>query len=950
MDNSVKLSRDELLLLLYGTSYNIDGTIMKDTEVVRNYRIEVIDGKVHIKTYTTPIQILVDGTWKEINDVVCEEDMGLICDLFSEPHLDSEIILDTDDPTGISVRGRERVRKLPDLMTEAGVRLPREFTWVDGAAQISGVIVLPKDDYEKVFIATDPDKDGNPNILFIEPKKQQNQTRPYYEKSNGKTYIYVDHFSGGGGTQGEPYIVSNEVDLNAVRQNPGAYFIQDSDILMTKYQTGQGWNPIDNFSGYYDGRGYEIKDLFINREQDNVGLFGQQTGGIIKRVKLVNVNIKNTRSYTGGLVGRSNGDVYDCAVISGSVSGVNHTGGLIGYKEANKITSRCYSHAEVTSTGSNVGGLIGYHNGSENNLTQCLATGKVKDISVAQTGKNYGGLTGYGDCSKDNFFDITTGILVSSGNARGRTTADLKKISTFVSEGWNFSVYFLLDGKQNKGYPELRRFVRYSKGKGTSSDPYLIYTFEDLNQVRHYPWAHFRMENDVSIDMPATGQGFLGIGFGTGLGWNATEESFYGVFDGNGKTIGGLFQNRPTEDYQGLFKYFRGELKNLNVTDANVSGNGNTGAVLGYTDSKPDGSNATVVNVHVKSFAGSKVKGGSSYIGGFAGRPTKTNFTDCSFDGAVESGNNYVGGFFGTQGGNNNFTRCRTKGQVLCSGSYAGGFAGYLNYVAGRTNFYDILTQMEVTGNGFTGGFAGRLDTYTTSSNTVVYWLERVIAICGSPNTPLSNGLYGTFRVYYANQVQGKENYFDLQLAGTSNNGNSSGNTHTQGAPKYTAELKHPSTYTDSSWDMNNVWSLKESINEGYPELVFFIPPALPILGFRNKYGDYYTDSTGNLLRDLEYGTLVAGSTSDARAVWLQNNADFAVSHLKVWIDKSTVKPGISVELSHSNNPFVPVDEIMFSGTIPVGEARQFYVRFSSDVTVTEGGTFFLNAKASPVS
>lgn len=935
----MKLTREQLLEILYGVAYNIDGSVVKDTEKVRNYTIEVIDGKVHIKTFNVPVQILVDGKWKNVKDVVAEEDLGLLYDIFQEVHMNSEVILDTDDPTGISVRSRERVLNLPNQMSEAGIQYPREFTWVDGASNISGVIILPQDDYDKVFIATDPDDDGNPEIVFIPPKTEENQERPYYEKKDGKTYIYVNHFSGGGGTQADPYLVENEDDLDNVRNNPGAYYVQTADILMTKFQTGQGFAPIKNFSGYYDGRGFEIKDLYMNRSEHYGGLFGDQTGGIIKRVKLVNVTVKaNNYDYVGALAGRSSGHIYDCAVVSGTVEGRSFVGGLVGYKNTNTI-QRCYSHADVIGYSSYVGGLVGYSpssNVADTQIRQCLSTGKVMDGTIGKTVTNIGGFLGYGACHSDNFFNVeTSGMSVSAGSAVGMGTNDLRKQSTYEAKGWDFDIdFYMKDAKMNKGYPENRRFWRYKKGKGTPSDPFLIYTLEELNQVRHFQYAHFRLENDITIDYPTTGKGFMPIGYwGLANGW--IGDSFYGVFDGNGKTIGGLYINRPTEDYMALFRYMRGVVKNLNVVDAKVYGRHYTAGLVGRTSTKVDGSSrAEIINCRVIGFNGSEIKG-NQYTSGLIGHAHYVDITNCLVENLLISGSSsYSAGFVGYIERDVDISKSASrKCRVMSSAEYVGGFLGLHD---GYTlNISDCYARNELTGLSNLGVFVTRMYYYTGGNRGVK--IERCVsesyASDGSPCPFVASYSSGGYVVSFSN------NFYDRTLANSS--------SLTGASPKYTPEMKHPSTFT--AFDLVGTWVLDPQYNDGYPELRLFIPIKPPILGFRNQFGDYYTDAQGNILRYLEFGTLVAGSTSDALPVWLQNNADFPVKDMKVWVDDPTVAPGITVELSLSNNPFVPTDEIVFGGTVVVGEARKFYVRFSSDVTVTSGGTFDLKAKASPV-
>jgi hypothetical protein len=82
---------------------------------------------------------------------------------------------------------------------------------------------------------------------------------------------------------------------------------------------GKGWEPIGifipecpfgGFAGTFDGQGYEIRDLFINRpDESNVGLFGVVTGqwdeqlwgGVIKDIGVMNVTVIGDHSV-GGLV------------------------------------------------------------------------------------------------------------------------------------------------------------------------------------------------------------------------------------------------------------------------------------------------------------------------------------------------------------------------------------------------------------------------------------------------------------------------------------------------------------------------------------------------------------------------------------------------------------------------------------------------------------------------
>ncbi|WP_267377865.1 halomucin [Bacillus sp. GM_Baccil_2] len=968
MDHSIKLTREQLLNTLYGTSYNMDGSVVKDTETIRNYTIEVIDKKVHLKTFNIPVQILVENEWCDIESVVSDEDLSLIYSTFQEVHLDSEIILDTDDPTGISVRSRERVRDLSNLISEAGIDLPREFTWVDGASETSGVIILPQDDYDKVFIATDPDKDGNPSIVFIEPKTEKKQGKPYYVKEKGKTYIYVDHFSGGGGTQSSPYLVEDEKDLQDVRSNLGAYYTQTKDIIMTSYQTGSGFTSIDNFKGYYDGAGYDIKDLYIKNTTSNVGLFGTQLSGTIKRVRLVNVNIVANGSMVGALVGKSDGDVEDCAVISGTVkndgSSAGHTGGLVGYQNAGKIL-RCYSHADVMSTGNNCGGFVGSVTGGS--VSECFSTGSVTDLTVAKNASNHGGFVGFigsGSVS-DCYYNLTKQSGIAKGGGTALNESEMKKAASYSFDYENF--WHIEDYKVNKGYPENRKFIKYKKGKGTQTDPFLIYNLFDLEQVRHFADKHFRMENDIIMNYPKSGVGWLPIGSGmtnNNGGWWA--NTFGGTFDGNNKAIGGLYMRRRTEAYSGLFRVLstNSVVKNLTIIDVDMEVGNYSGIVAGSIAGETDV--AKLINVSVKMFNTFQYKvfanhGNMNGSGGMVGiMGNDAIIENCLFDAPMQQQSGYFGGIVGCTNKRAIISNCTVSGIFDQVNGYMGGIVGNIPYVAfndrgnQKINIHDCIVHADMSNASNSSGVIGGLHcrkfnyyNHETSSHDGVWGvILSKIVITGRASASTLN--YWTYDYNQRGETPNPSYFISSWIIDNSfyNRDKVKGNGYNSLVAKYTPEIRHPSTY--GAYDFVNIWAFDEKNRDGDPVLIKHIPPKLPILGFRNEIGLYYTDEAGNILRYLEYGTLVAGSTSEAYPVWLQNNADFPVKDMKVWVDPPTVKPGITVQLSLSNNPFVPVDAIPFSGTIPIGDARQFYIRFLSEVTVTEGGTFDMKAKASP--
>src|SRR5690554_7999538 len=90
-------------------------------------------------------------------------------------------------------------------------------------------------------------------------------------------------FSGGSGTEDDPYIIMTPAQLNHVRFHLDSHFKLEADIDLSDYSEGEGWDPIASgfdtshpdtlFTGSFDGNGFTISNLVIDREELCQGLF-----------------------------------------------------------------------------------------------------------------------------------------------------------------------------------------------------------------------------------------------------------------------------------------------------------------------------------------------------------------------------------------------------------------------------------------------------------------------------------------------------------------------------------------------------------------------------------------------------------------------------------------------------------------------------------------------------
>ena len=188
--------------------------------------------------------------------------------------------------------------------------------------------------------------------------------------------------------------------------------------------TDTGWTAIGNsttpFSGEFDGNGYTISVLQINRDDsDDQGLFGViAEGGIVRNLGLTELKIE-ARDWVGGLVGVNQGAIIDGFVI-GEISAKTHVGGLVGGHLEAGLIANSYAAAVVEGT-NNVGGLagsIGIVGGGNPKIVNSYATGNV---SAQHTVGGFAGLHVNGQIS--NSYATADVIVVASDDGQNNNGA-----------------------------------------------------------------------------------------------------------------------------------------------------------------------------------------------------------------------------------------------------------------------------------------------------------------------------------------------------------------------------------------------------------------------------------------------------------------------------------------------------------------------------------------------
>jgi len=588
----------------------------------------------------------------------------------------------------------------------------------------------------------------------------------------------TDSFASEGVFEEGPIEIHDWYDLDAVRDNLSADYVLMSDLDEATdgydefVDTENGWEPIgghgeqDNFTGTFYGQEYEIRDLYINRTNENyVGLFGcTDYGSEVKSLSVIDADMSGD-SFVGGLVGRNSGTVSE-SYATGKVSGYESVGGLVGRNDESNIT---YSYATGNVSGEwYTGGLVGRNSGMVSNS---YATGSVTGYWFG------GGLVGYNvDMVENSFWDMNTTGYDGSMGGTGKTTEEMKDVSTFTdlsTEGLDEPWDFVGDPYDDEGDEDIWD-IHDSINDGYpffTWEPSAIYDWYDLDAVQNDLDGDYFLMND--IDENTEGYDEL---LDTEEGWEPVGEvdnEFTGTFNGNGYEIRDLYINRPDRDAVGLFGVLEGEIVNTKVVGADVTGYGSVGALVGYSrewsiieDSHTEGDITGIGDVgglvgylsrgSIRNSSSATEVSGEVNIGGLVGRNQDRifeSYAEGDVDGDVQAGgligydlegwikntyatgdvngNEYIGGLVGLEE-TSEISKSYATGNV--SGEdYQGGLIGYNIGTFVKDSFWDMNTMGQNESMGGTGKTTGEMKDVATFTNLSTEGLDDPWDFVGDP-------------------------------------------------------------------------------------------------------------------------------------------------------------------------------------------------------------------------
>lgn len=238
---------------------------------------------------------------------------------------------------------------------------------------------------------------------------------------------YSQNYAGGDGSESNPYQISTWHHLDNVELNLTSHFILMNDLstetsgysenASPSANLNNGWFPLPDFSGKFNGNNHSITGLTINRTTNDASLFKSITNsGKVENLILTNVNIKGAERV-GAITAQNFGLIENChvsgTVESSTSTDFNNVGGIAGRNAINNgvgVIKNSSSSATIIGNKQHVGGISGVTRDGAR-IESCYSTG---DITAAWG--RVGGISGGLGTSSEIKESYATGTITSNGN------------------------------------------------------------------------------------------------------------------------------------------------------------------------------------------------------------------------------------------------------------------------------------------------------------------------------------------------------------------------------------------------------------------------------------------------------------------------------------------------------------------------------------------------------
>lgn len=643
----------------------------------------------------------------------------------------------------------------------------------------------------------------------------------------------------GSGTEADPYLIFNPMQLYSVRNfagYEGVVFKLMQNVDMTQFLADnnptQGWEPIgvqaSPFKGVFYGENHTITGLFMNRTSNYNGLFGYTDGALINNLTVEGSTLTGG-NYTGAVVGVAQSSYLTNVTANVNVGGKSYTGGFVGLSTQSTLTN-CHHTGTVTATDSISGGFAGNfigtlttgsHHGNVTGKQQTggfvgVASGTISDIVCEGTVSGTQFTGGFAGKNAANVSNVT-----ASGNVTGTNYTGGFAGHTVNSTVTNYTLTGDIVGSQYTG-----GFAGYNESDvNTASHNGTVKGTTNTGGFAGYTKSSDIEGYDHDGNITSTSGNYVGGFAGYATGSTMTSNFVKGKITTNNATYVGGFAGYvascTVNDFQaqtgsvnGMTKVggFAGEVRGLTATscyaigDVTASYSSLVSGFIAYNYGALSLTKCgTVSNVTVGQGVGVAKTGG--LVGHLSGTTTNNTISNCFAVGDIKTNGDDVGGIVGYAQKAVNISNSYYSGSIT-GANYLGGIVGYGSAVTMSNNY----ANGSINGNRHVGGIAG----YLTNSSSITSCVAAQDAI---------NAVNGTIgRVY--GQIDGGST---VGTSGTNsaNRGMASMSVVAQGQ-QLTVEdgeqhgtslgkgmLKWKSSYQGIGWDFSTAWTILET--ESYP-------------------------------------------------------------------------------------------------------------------------------------
>lgn len=207
---------------------------------------------------------------------------------------------------------------------------------------------------------------------------------------------FSKYFSGGNGSEADPYLITNQAELNNIRYTV-EYDEDDGDSCYKSFKlvndiriTTREWLPVEGaFWGTFDGNNKTIYNMKLVRGKNTECGFMEYNYGEIKDLNFDGAAISNSESSVtanfGIVAGVNHGLITNCKVTNSNVAVTSYNanvGGIAGCTYAGRVFL-CDSSAVITGSG-NIGGIVGLSYGG--NIHESINRGTITYLYNTQNG------------------------------------------------------------------------------------------------------------------------------------------------------------------------------------------------------------------------------------------------------------------------------------------------------------------------------------------------------------------------------------------------------------------------------------------------------------------------------------------------------------------------------------------------------------------------------------